>query len=111
MITGSRSLPRSVRVQWIGVGALCRSRLVIIPSSFNSWSLLESILGVRAGFERRILLKLSWSRNPMSASMIRAHLRPSIPRFGWIGSAEGFRVADWLMTITEGGQDILWDPI
>ena len=61
--------------------------LLIMPVSSSSRSLLLRILGLSRGFERRRLLKRSTCRNPISARMSMAHLRPSIPRSGLIGRA------------------------
>src|SRR2546427_5481802 len=75
MITGSRSRPWSVRIHETGVGRAWRSSvLMMMPASLNSLSLLDNTLGVRVGFERNSLLKLSTLRNPISARIKNARL-------------------------------------
>src|SRR5437879_2785535 len=91
MITGSKSRPCSVRIHETGVGRAWRSSvLVMMPASLSSRSLLDNTLGVRVGFERNSLLKLSTLRNPISARIKNAHLRPRIPRSGLIGKEEKY---------------------
>lgn len=89
MITGSRSRPLSVKIQETGIGRAGRSSvLIMMTASLNSRSLLDKTLGVRAGFERKSLLKLSTLRNPISATIKSAHLCPRIPRSGLMGKEE-----------------------